>query len=161
MKEWWDNLALREKQILSLGLLAILMLIFYIFIYSPLNDRVTTLREQIIHDQELMFWMQDADKRIQLLEKNAQPPQPTIHETGSLLSIVQKEINHTSLVGALTQIHQVDANSIQLSFQKVDFDKLMAWLIQLTSHHALTISQMGVVPSSSPGVVAADFILKY
>lgn len=158
MKERWNNLTLREKQTLSLGVLVIGILIIYLLVLSPLNNKVNTMRDQIHHNQDLLAWMQQTDKQIQDLAKTAQPT-PTVHATGSLLSIVQKQINRTPLVSSLKQLHQGENDSVQMSFQQVDFDQLMAWLIQL-SQQGLIVSQMSVTPSAAPGIVATDLVLK-
>jgi general secretion pathway protein M len=158
MKEWWDNLVLREKQILSMGLLVLVFVAFYLILWSPLTDKVSTLRNQVQRNQELLAWMQDTDKRIQAEGHAAKPP--VARASGSLLSIVQSQINRTQLVSVMTQLHQIDNDSVQLTFDKVDFDKLIVWLTQLTQQQGLIITQMTVTPSKEPGIVAADFILK-
>ena len=159
MKERWNNLTLREKQTVVLGALVVGILIIYLALLSPLNNKVNNMREQIRHDQELLGWMQQTDKQIQALAKTSQPA-PTAHATGSLLSIVQKQINRTPLVSSLKQLHQGENDSVQMSFQQVDFDQLMAWLIQLSQQQGLIVSQMSVTPSTSPGIVATDLVLK-
>jgi general secretion pathway protein M len=159
MKEWWNNLALREKQMVSLGAVILGALLIYLLLWSPLDNAVSNLRNEIHHNQELLTWMMDADKRLQNLAKSGQPKQPAA-VSGSLLSIVQKQINRTSLVSSLSQMHQTDSDSVQLTFQKVEFDKLISWLIELTRDQGITITQMTVTPSPTPGVVAVDLVLK-
>ncbi|MHB1946864.1 MAG: type II secretion system protein GspM [Gammaproteobacteria bacterium] len=159
MKEWWNNLALREKQMLSLGGFFLVAFFIYLLLWLPLDNKVVTLRNQIQRNQELLAWMKEADKRVQILEKTAQPKKPT-PLTGSLLSIVQKQINRTPLVSSLTQLHQVDNDSVQLTFQKVDFDQLMEWLIQLSKQQGIGVTQISITPGGAPGGVAADLVLK-
>lgn len=158
MKEWWNNLALREKQMLSLGIFFVGLFLIYLLLWSPLDNKVAAIRNQIKRNQELLNWMKEADKRVQILEKAPQQ-KPIAPVSGSLLSIIQKQINRTPLVSSLTQLHQVDNDSVQLTFQKVDFDQLMRWLIQL-SQQGIVITQMSVTPSANPGVVTTDIILK-
>lgn len=159
MKERWNELALREKQIVSAGAFVVSLLLLYVLIWLPLTNKLDELRNKIRHNQELLIWMQDADKNIQALEK-APAKNPTVHATGSLLSIVQKQINGTTFVSNLTQLHQVDSESIALSFQKVEFDRLIQWLTPFLQHYGLTIVQMSVTPSTTPGIVTADLVLR-
>jgi general secretion pathway protein M len=158
MKEWWNNLVLRERQMVSLGAMIISLLFIYFFLWSPLDSTVTSLRSQIRHNQELLAWMQDADKRIQLLQKTARPA-PVKQASGSLLSILQKQINGTAFVSALSQLHQVENNSVQLAFQKINFDALVGWLIKL-NQQGIQITQMTVAPSDVPGIVGVELVLK-
>lgn len=159
MKEWWNNLALREKQMLVLGAFAIGIFLIYILLWSPLQNKVSSLRNQIQHSQELLAWMKDADKQIQALEKNSQKKSGS-KATGSILSIVQKQIKTSPVASDLSQLHQVENDSVELSFKKVNFDKLMEWLIPFTQKQGLVISQITVKPSGSAGIVAADLVLK-
>lgn len=158
MKEWWNNLALREKQMLTLGAFVIGILAVYVLLWSPIDNKVSTLRSQMVRNQELLSWMQDTDKQIQTYEKSSQ--QKPVRNTGSLLSIIQKQINRTAFVTALSQLHQVENDSVQLTFQKVDFDKLISWLIPLTQQQGIVITQMVATPSGTPGLVNIDLILK-
>lgn len=159
MRERWDNLALREKQMLILGAVVVGVLLIYLLIWTPLINKNENLREQIHQNQALLAWMQDADKRIRLIEKTASK-NPPVHTTGSLLGLVQKQLNLSPLVSSLTQLHQVENNAVQLTFQKVDFDKMMAWLIQMARQHELIVSQMSVTPTTTPGMVSIELVLK-
>lgn len=158
MKEWWNNLALREKQLVSIGGIFLVLFLIYFFLWSPLNQKVASLRSQIRQNQDLLAWMKDTDKEIQSLEKTS-APKPN-RSGGSLLSLVQKQVEHSSLSGSLSQLHQVESDSVQLTFKKVDFDKLIAWLIEVTQQEGLVITQLTVTPSGTPGIVGADLILK-
>lgn len=158
MKEWWNNLALREKQMVTLGAFVIGIIALYVLLWSPIDTKVSTLRSQMVRNQELLSWMQDTDKQIQSYEKNSQLK--PVRSTGSLLSIIQKQINRTAFVTALSQLHQVENDSVQLTFQKVDFDKLISWLIPLTQQQGIVITQMLVTPSGTPGFVNVDLVLK-
>lgn len=159
MKERWNNLALREKQTLVLGAFVLGIFFIYFGLWSPLNDKVNNMRAQIHRNQSLLVWMQNANTQIAALEK-APKPTAAAHMTGSLLSIIQREINRTPLVTALKQLHQTENDSVQMSFQQVDFDDLVAWLIQLSKEAGLTVTQMSVTPGATPGIVAADLVVK-
>lgn len=157
MRDRWNNLNLREKQMLSLGSLVIVSLLIYFFLWSPLDSSVSNLRNQIEHDQELLTWMQDANKQIQSIGKTSAP---TLRPKGSLLSTIQKEVNRSPLAKNLNQLHQADNDSVQVSFQKVNFDQLMIWLIDFSKRENLTITQIVITPSHVSGIVTADLILK-
>lgn len=160
MKEWWNHLALREKQLLSLGFLFICIFLLYLLVLNPLDQKVTDIRNQISRNQELLAWMQDADKKIQSVEKSSLQNKNIGHSSGSLLSIIQKQINRTPLVSTLSQLHQVENDSVQLTFQKVDFDQLLKWLIQVSKQEGIQISQAHMTPSPSPGIVSAEIVVK-
>jgi type II secretory pathway component PulM len=159
MRERWNLLALREKQILGVGAVFIIACLIYLLLWLPLTNRTESMRKQIKSNQALLVWMQEAEKKISAGEKPLKQTSLTPSE-GSLLSIVQKQINRTPLVSALTDLHQLETDSVQLTFQKVSFDQLMKWLIQITAQEALFIVQLTVTPSASPGIADVVLVLK-
>lgn len=159
MNEWWINLSIREKQIVSAGALGVTIFLLYLIVWLPLNNRVANLREQIVRDQKSLLWMHDADQRIQDVEKNLQNKKST--DTGtSLLTLVQKQINKSTFVSSLNQLRQAENDSVELSFNNVDFDRLIQWLTELWQQQGIVITQMSVTASGTAGVVNTEFVLK-
>lgn len=159
MKEWWFNLNLREKQTVSLGAAITIMALLYGLIWSPLHNSVIALRDQMQHNQQLLFWMQTADQQIQAAEKMTQIPTPT-HNAASWLSIIQDNVKQSPLAKNLTQLVQADNDSVKLTFQQVDFDLLISWLTELWQQQGLVVTQLTITSGSTPGIVGAEFILK-
>jgi general secretion pathway protein M len=159
MNEWWINLSIREKQIVSAGALGVVIFLVYLIIWLPLSNRVANLREQIVRDQKSLLWMRDADQRIQDVEKNSQNKKST--DSGiSLLTIVQKQINKSNFVSSLNQLRQAENDSVELSFNNVDFDRLIQWLTELWQQQGIVITQMSVTASGTAGVVNTEFVLR-
>ena len=155
MKEWWNNLILREKQILCLGIIIAIAAFIYLILWSPLHNRVSHLRLQIKNAQHLLAAMQAIDKQIQHTENTTQ----VNIESGSLLNLVQKQIKASPLVKALDQLRQTENDAVLLSFKQVDFDKLIAWLMIFSQQYRITLTQMSVTPGTTPGMVAAEVTL--
>lgn len=160
MNEWWMNLSLRERQTLSIGGFAVALFLIYALIWSPLSNKVDAMREQIVKEQKLLVWMKEADQRMQVLEKSSQNTKPNNPSGLSLLTIMQKQINNSEFVSSLTQLRQVENDSVQLSFTNVSFDKLIAWLTKLWKQENIVIAQMTVNAGSAAGVVSVDLVLK-
>lgn len=158
LKEWWGNLASREKQIIVIGSCCAALCFVYFCLFSPLIGRVTTLRQQIRSQQKTLVWMQTADKEIQKLEKETQ------HKTQQnssvlLLGEIQKRIKQADLSQSLSQLKQNSNRSIEIHFKKVKFDSLMQFLISLLKEQNTTISQMSVTAENTSGMVNADLII--
>lgn len=158
MKQWWLNLALREKQTVGAGAIAVAMFIVYAWIWSPLDNKIVSMRKQIQQDQKLLVWMQAADKQLNNAENHAQSPSSP--SSASLLSLAQKQIKQSTLANQLSQLRQTDSESVQLSFKQVDFDKLVAWLTNSWHEQGLMVAQLTVAPSDTPGIVSAELQLK-
>src|SRR6185437_6691941 len=96
MKEWWNNLSLRDKRLASLGMTLFALTLLYTLIWLPLINKNDELRMQIQHNQALLSWMKAANKQIQILKKKPQTHQIPI-SSASLLSIVQNSIKQSPL----------------------------------------------------------------
>ncbi len=157
MKEWWQNLALREKQILALGSAVVLLFVLYEIIWSPFTDKISNMRTRVHDNQKLLTWMQNADKTMQTLTKSSNTKSQQL--TGSLLGTMQTEINKSPLARHVTQLRQAENDSVQMNLQKVDFDKLIGFITDLSNRYGLIVSQITVTPTATPGEVMADIVI--
>jgi general secretion pathway protein M len=157
-KDKWDALAKREQYALAVGTVCVILFILYELIWSPYLTAVNNLRDRIVSSQKTLVWMQAADQTLQQMESHHQKGQVTSPVV--LLSVLQKELNTAGLSGELTSLKQSAADAIQLSFQKVDFDKLLALLIKTVKEQNVYIAQMSVTSDSTPGLVTVEIVLK-
>jgi type II secretory pathway component PulM len=157
MKKFWLSLSLREKQWVAVGSLILILFTLYQLSWAPFVNKVKNLRESVQHKQVLLAWMQEANQRIhQLTRSNVSEIKTSV----SLLNLVQTEIDKTSLAKNVSQLQQADTDYVQLSFQKVSFDKLIEWMFAMTKEHQLIIAETSLIPSEMPGVVDANLKLK-
>jgi general secretion pathway protein M len=155
MKEWWQNLALREKQIVAIGLLLLAAAFVYEFVFAELSDVTTRLRAGIEKNQRLLAWMQVADQRIQSAANNqAQAPL----KSASLLSALQDDLNQNPIGKSVTGLQQADTDSVELHFKQVGFDNMMKWLLAVCQEQQLTVTSLAVTPALNTGTV--DAVLK-
>ena len=159
LKEWWSNLAPREKQAVTWGGALLGIFIIYQGIWSPYVDHIASMRNSIKSNQKTLVFMQEADKEIQKKESQSNTKAKTTSPV-ALLGFLQKQINQSQLNQQLTQLKQATNDSIELHFQKIEFDKLMNFLIKIVKEQSVSITQLSATAESSPGVVNADVMLK-
>jgi type II secretory pathway component PulM len=157
MKTWWLNLSLREKQTTTWAAIGIAGLLLSTLIFSPLSSSLESLREKIHHNQTLLAWMQESDKRIASLEKTEKTTAP--QSTASLLSLVQSDLNNQAFGKSVVSLQQAENDSTQLRLQKINFDTFMKWLIDLCHRYNLIITEMTIQPSNTPGIADIDLKL--
>ena len=158
LETWYDNLAEREKQMVTFGGIAVAILIIYALIYLPLVNHAATLRNTIQTEQKTLVWMQAADKQIQAIEGQTKNKANSVSPV-TMLSILQKNITQAQLNQNLSQMKQASNDSIQLQFQKVSFDKLITLLIKVMKENKASLSQFSVTADATPGIVNADLML--
>jgi len=155
-KERFDALAKREQLALVIGSAAVVLFILYELIWSPYLNAVANLRNRITDEQKTLQWMQSADRNMQHMQAVATNNQLS---PVALLGVLQKEINSAGLSGELTGLKQSSSNAVQMNFQKVEFDKLIALLIKVIKQENVTISQMSVTADAAPGLVTGEIVL--
>lgn len=158
-KEWWANLAYRERQAVVFGGAAAAIFIAYQWIWTPYLGEVAILRKRMVTDQELVQWMQVTDQEIRQIE-NQTKAKPAVVSPVVFLGWMQKQIDQVGLRQSLKQLKEVNNGSIEMHFQAADFDKLMSLCITVVEKQNVSISQMSVLAGNMPGIVHADLVLK-
>ncbi len=153
IKEYWFQLATREKQTIMIGGFFAFLFLFYFLIWSPFTSKVENLKNTASSNAVLLKEMQEIDQKINFLQKNS------ISTHGSSLSILQNAIQQSSVAKNLTDMQQKEKDSVQLYFKEVDFDQLITWLIN-NSSEGWTISEFSTTKTSKPGMVSARFQLR-
>ena len=158
MKEWWQQLALREKRMVAGGAIVVAVLLIYFGLWFPLQHTVSSLRQTIVKNQNLLAWMQQADAQMKTIV-----PTKTVAVTSmspaALLGWLQNSIQQAGLDHQLTQIKEGSDEAILLQFQAVNFDALINWLAQAQEQQGFRVTQMSAVKTAASGMVNAEITL--
>lgn len=160
IKEWWSNLASREKKAVILGTFFLGVFIVYQFIWTPYVNHVAAIRMRIVKQQQTLEWMQQADKEVRKINSDAGKNKNKITSPVILLGLLQKQINQDGLEQSLNQLKQASNDTIEMHFQKVEFNKLIRLLTAILKEGNVSINQMTAMSINTPGMVNADVILK-
>jgi general secretion pathway protein M len=156
LRNWYLALAPRERQIVTGGGIALLVIVIWLAIVSPWLNAQTALRQDVRHSAALLDWMQQATVKIKQLEKVA-PSTSRSTPNQSLFATVEQTTRGTSI--NISQIQPRGNNKVQLHLDGAPFDALIGWLGRLRKSHGVTIAQLGVSRADAPGTVNADITL--
>lgn len=159
LKDKWAALAVREQQMLAGGGAVLAVLLMYVGIWSPYTRYVDELREKLKSTQQTLAWMKMADETISAQQQNVQAKQ-AVKTPAVMLSVLQKEVVKAGLQQRMKLLKQAAQDSVQLQFQKVDFDQLTAFLIDVAQHYAVVVTQLSATSTSASGIVDAEVIVK-
>ncbi len=126
----WSKLAQREKQLITLLMLFLTVVLFYSLIWSPIhteNDHVKQTIEKAKH--EWVWLNQQAPLVAQSPTKN---PQLDIQSETGLMSFVQEELKSENLMHQMQEL-QLTAKGVKISFNEVNAPRLFRWLSKLES----------------------------
>lgn len=147
MINYWNNLSIRDRWAALIGSASLLVYLFYLLVYSPLNNAVSEKSSQLLDKQETLQWMQQIKK--QPLEST---PKQTINN-GKLLSLVAAQLAQGHLKKFVYQLQQTGSGEIQLNFEAVPYSLFLSWLWTLNNNYNLRIKQFSCERSQTPGVV--------
>lgn len=157
MKNWWTQLSLREKKTIGIGCIFLLVILLYMGIWIPWQEKMATMRLKVKSNHELIAWMRQVDQKIQ----SYQPLTPRqTSGNASLLSETESALKASVIHEALMVVHQEQNNAIKLNFKEVDFDIFISWLINYATTNNLIIQDISVSLSSLPGKVMVTLLLK-
>lgn len=146
--QWWGNRTPRERRLLiALGSIALLVLLL-MAIYRPLSDARTRAVADIHTYEVLAAQLRIAGPelaRLRAIDRSASPSTVTSSASGFGLSVSRLE---------------PQGDIIRVSFEDVDFTKLVQWLVQLETTTTLRISEMRIDRRPAPGMVNAQIELK-
>lgn len=157
MMNRWQQFTAREKQIVTIGSIVLIMVLLYWLMWSPLTSKVTDLRVQLQHNQSLLAYMQAVDK--QLAESHSSKLAKNSMMNVSFLNTLQRTIKQPPLAAYPAEIKQTDSDSVELHFQEVSFDDLIQWLTSEVQQYHWIIKQVTITHGASLGMVSATLLL--
>lgn len=139
LKNWWENLSDRERQLMLIGGIVVGVLFIYMAIWRPLSDVVADRKLQVTTHRQLLHYLQHASQTISQLKTEG----IVVDAKGSvdLLSLAEKTLSQQALSTYLKQVQQPQQNQIVLTFEDVPFDQLMQWLQMMTTKHGVAVKQ--------------------
>lgn len=150
MKSYWLNLSERDRLVLSVGGIVVLVYLFYVLIYGPLTDAVETRSQIWVEKQETLAWM----KR----QGGAKPVSKQADR--NLLSLFSTELKRASFSQFPYQLQQSGADTVQLSFDSVPYVDFLAWLRTLNRHYKMSITDLTVARTKLSGVVKVNVVVE-
>lgn len=157
MKKWWLSLSAQEQQTVMFGSIVGGALLLILMIWLPLVNTVSTMREQLISDQELVIWLQQAKADILYLRGGSQAQGDA---DLSLMALVDQTLRASNVNAKLDQLQQTGPDQVKLTFAKISYDEMMTWLELLASKHAVQVERIHVATTGVTGAVQVDMVLR-
>lgn len=157
IKNWWENLLDRERQVLVVGGILCGVLVVYAALWSPLSSAVQDRKMEVIAQRQLLHYLQKTSATIRQLK--AEGIHVNASDTVNLLSLTEQSLSQQALSVYLKQVQQPEKNQVALTFEKIPFDKLMQWLQVLETSQGIRVSQMTATRLSIIGTANVTLVL--
>lgn len=145
LKIWFNGLQTRERILVSVAAIITVILIFYLMIWSPLNNAISENQKALESERELVSWLQEQSLRARLLSDSGS----STPVNGSLTQLVNQTTRGTNI--AIARLQPIGDN-LQVSIEKVPFNDLLAWLNAL-ERRGVIILQSDIVDTDDTGIV--------
>ena len=157
MAQWdafWRARNERERMLLLVAAVMVLMGLIYLMIILPLGHAVEEKKRELNAAQVTLQWMQ----QVAPLAKKQHELHPLSRV--KLLGVLATELKKTPLEQVKHELQQVGMQQIQLSFKAVPYALLMTWLLKMNQAYVFSIKQLTIDKTSSLGVVNAMFVIE-
>lgn len=157
MNTGWQTLSTRERALL-LGAGALLVpLLFYAFVWRPLDQALGRAEAGVQRRQTDLVWMQQAAAQLASLP----PARESTASAGTepLAALIDRSASLAGLDGQLRQLEPLDNGRYALRFEQVPFATFSDWLRTLVREQGVTIEEAGIERTGAPGMVNARLVM--
>jgi len=158
MKQWLNQLAPHERQMVLIGAPIILLAMIYFLLWAPFNESVDRLQQKVSKQQALELWMNTAALDVKKL-RDSQKNNKALGGQ-SLLTLVDKTARSSKLQESLKRVEPDGENKVRIRMEQVSFDELIRWLELLKSKYGIVVDNITVDRQVTVGLVNVKVILK-
>ncbi len=152
MKEWFNHLEKREQYILVAGVIAVVFYLVYGVLYTGLANERDQYIKRNAADTKTLGWMNETVQSIRRLRGSG---------GGGSAGLSNKSLSQLSEMGAkrsdvrIGRFQPKGELEAQVWFDDVEFDKLIDYVARLELDYQLSIEDLSVNASNTPGIVNA------
>jgi len=152
MREWYENLADREKRFVLIGGVGALVLLL-LGVVLPLNRNITQAQHRVTTKQADLAYIQSVTPEL----ASAGP----MGSTGeSLVVLVDGSARESGLGKSLSNSQPTGDGGLRVRLEHVPFDGMVAWLARLAQQHGVRVESAEIETAGEAGLVNAGLVLK-
>lgn len=161
MKEWYQQLDLRERRVLITGGLLALILLPYLLVWLPFEDDLSRLQKGLKIERTSISWMREAADEV-LSQRGVPASAKDKASTGgrSMLSIVDQSTRTAGLGDSVKRVEPDGKDAVKVWLEAVDFDQLMQWMITMKDRYQMTANIVTLERKNNKGRVDARIVLQ-
>lgn len=159
MKEWFNNLEQREKQMVSVGAVALLVLMIYVLAWDPFVKRYASLEASARENEQLVAWLQERAQEVGEL-RAAMPSHGLTNQGQSILGNVDKTAKAMGLSESIKRVQPEGTTKARVSLEDASFDKVVRWLENLQRQQGINVESGAIEKQEEPGLVNVRLVLE-
>lgn len=155
VQEWLNGLEQRERLIVLVGGVLVILMMFYAFLIDPLYSGVSERETRIAEKQALLGWM---EAQAASMPKGGRA-RPT--GGGNVMVLFSQAVRRSGLDSynkGTTPTQNTDG--LRVRFEAAPFDKLIPVLGDLSATHSLMVTQASMETARTTGTIDARITLE-
>ncbi|WP_455206619.1 type II secretion system protein GspM [Kaarinaea lacus] len=161
MKEWLDNLDPRERRILIIGAVTLLVVLMYLLAWEPLIKNTATLEKSNRENQELLQWMEQSAEEAKQLQAKLQASGPAGSTQGqSLLGTIDRTAKISNLGKSVKRVQPDGQSKARVWLENASFNDTVKWLESLQRQQGIHIVTSVIEKQEEPGLVNVRLVLE-
>ncbi|MBE0364297.1 general secretion pathway protein M [Pseudoalteromonas ulvae UL12] len=145
--KYWQSLNAKEQKLLSIAGGVFVLFVLVMGVIRPLNAALAKAEKELASQQQLAVWLQTSIQKIKASNPRA------VSSSASLSSLVNTSKNRYNIT--INRMQPKD-DSLRVSIDTVEFNKLVDWLAELTAQHGVMITNVELSKHDSPGFVKVN-----
>jgi len=160
MKEKWQQLSLREKRLVIITSIVVVITLVYFMIWEPLQDGIETSRVRIKAQNDTLVQMREqAAEARQLMAVQRQAGAGT-GSSSSLLVIIERTAQEKNLKSRLQKVQPEGQDGVRVWVENASFDLLIEWLALLENKNTIYVSEIIIERQKEPGRINSRILLR-
>jgi len=156
VKEWFTGLAPRERAMVSIAAVVVVLALVYAVAWGPLASSVSRLQQSVEEQQALKQWMQQSAAEVNQLRGAA----GATDDHRSLLAVVDQTSKQSQLGPAVKRIEPDGQELVRVSLEQASFDDMVTWLGSLQRSYGVSVADVSLDRQAESGRVNARITLK-
>lgn len=157
---WFEALQHREKIMVSIAAIFVLLTLFYLLLFEPTQKRLAGARTAYFAADELHSFMQLTRQKVTQLKTQPQNTSIQIIKDENLLAYLDSSMQRYGIGTQLNSITPGREQGANLRFDKVAYDALMNWLSHLYFKNGINVVGLSVSSTADDGFVKASLALE-
>lgn len=146
MRDWWEGLATRERNLAILSAVVIVIGGLYWGLVQPLTDALNAEQQRLKSNQQTLVWMKSKGQDI----VNAQAQSAN---NGGQVNLNQLIGNSARENGITISRIQPKGAELEVWIDDIEFNLLLNWLKQLQQRHGVVTLNTDLALGDAPGTV--------
>ncbi len=155
LRAWYDGLAPRERRLVIIGTIAVVLMLLYFAVITPIRSAHSRLMNDVQQKRQLLALINRSAGRIQSATTGGGHLQPG----ESVFAATSSSIQASPISGAVQRLEQNQNGGVRLSLSGVSFDALVEWLGTLSNQKGIRTTRATIQQGNNPGTVDATLTL--